>query len=493
MCRIQHDTPATGVHFAEMKVRLGRSGAIVAVAAALVLVSVVPAGLAAASAPQLTPGPTYTVWAYGVLKTVDFSGTGPGGYPFQGSATYGYSVVLRQTNLTTTDFELFVNRTMGATLSVEFCYPTCKSPSVTATLYHHAWEAVDEWANFTTAGTVLVDGNPVSAIALNDSHTVLAGSLLDTAQGPLRSAYLSANVSANADVSFTTPLGLLPENLTAPMNWTSSAGFVASGAYALNLYYHYVGPHATETIGPATLTGAVNRSGNVSVAGSTSTGPNGTVGFGGVPYLNVSLHVQGPFAVREGFILVPEQVDLFGNSSSGPVGSNESSGTSVEMTSLYVQPRSSAHLGIGGSEWLYAASAADASVTSISSVGATPQVSSGANPIGSTPVQGVPVPVNQADGYQGCLITGASCPSVSSPKGFPLGATLGIIAAVVVGSIVGVLIAERRRMPPPAYPNAELYPPGPKAPAPPTVDPSRSGAVRRPPPSPEDDPLANLW
>jgi hypothetical protein len=474
-----------------MKVRLGTLTAATAVVAAALLLLVVPAGFAAATTSELTPGPAYTVWAYGVVKNVSFSGKTVSGVEFQGSATYGYSVILTQTNVSATQFELFANRTMGATLSVEYCYPSCTSPVTMGTIYHHAWESVDSWANLTTAGTVQANGENVSAIALVNAHTTLAGSLFDTAQGAVRSALLSANVTANAVVNFTTPLGLLPENLSAPISWTSSATFVASGAYSLNFYYRFVGPHVKETIGPANLSGAVNRSGEVSVSGSTQ---GSTVSLGGSPFTNVSLTVAGPFAVREGFILVPDQVDLFGASSSGPVGSNESGATAVAMTSLYVNPHAKDHFGVGGSEWVYAASALDPSVTTLAGTGTEgTAVSSGAQPVGNTSLQGVPVPVNQAQGYNNCLLSGTSCPSsASSPRGL-LGGVTFVVAAVVVAAIVGIiLVAERRRMPPPSYPNAKLYPPGGPPPAPAGTG-ARSAAERRPPPSPDDDPLSNLW
>ncbi|MGA8542022.1 MAG: hypothetical protein WB947_00540 [Thermoplasmata archaeon] len=477
-----------------MKVRLPRLSVIVAIASAFLVALVLPLGIAAASTTDLTPGPAYTVWAYGVVKTVDFSGTLGKGYGYEGSATYGYSVVLTQTNLSSTNFELQVNRTMGALLSVTYCYPNCKNPSATGTIFHHAWESDDVWANFTTNGTVLDDGRLVPAIALLNSHTMVNGSLLDTAQGAVRMAYLSANVSANANVVFATPLGLLPDNLTAPMNWNSSAAFTASGGYSLEYGYRYTGPHLKEVIGPVTQAADVNRSGDVTVLGSTQAGPGGTVSFGGVSFLNVSLNVEGPFVAREGFILVPEPIDLFGSSTAGPVSGNESGGASAQMTSLYVQPGVTSHLGIGGSEWVYAASAVNPTDVSVSSAsGSLDQVSSGADSLASTPVQGTPIPVDQAQGDGGCLVTGASCPSAASPRALLPGFTLGVVLVVIVAVLAVVVLTERRRMPPPTYPNAKLYPPGDPTTAKP-LDSSRSPATRKLPPSSDDeDPLSNLW
>jgi hypothetical protein len=474
-----------------MKVRLPSAALVAAVVGASLLLLVVPAGFAAASTPSLTPGPAYTLWAYGVLKNVSFSGRAADGAAFQGDAQYGYSVILNQMNLSSSQFELNAQRTMGATLSVEYCYPTCKSPTESGTIYHRAWESVNSSANFTTDGVVLSNGQNVSAIALLNSHTTVAGSLFETAQGPLRSSLLSANISASAEVDFSTPLGLLPNNLTGPMSWTSNSAFTASGGWALHFYYKFVGPKLQETIGPVDLSGVVNGSGAVSVNGSAQAG---SVNLGGSPYTNVSLTTTGPFAFREGFILVPDQINLFGTSSSGAVGSNESASTSVEMTSLYVNTHTKGHLGVGGSEWVYTSSTLDPSSTAaVAGAGSEgPALASGANPVASTPVQGVPISVAQAQGNNNCLVTGTSCPPATSSPRSLLGTAVVLGAVVVALLIAVVLVTERRRIPPPTYPNSKLYPPGGPSVAP-ARDTARSGAERRAPPTADDDPLSNLW
>jgi hypothetical protein len=478
---------------AKMKVRLGWSTAIVSVVAAFLMVFVVPAGIAAASSPDLTPGPAYTLWAYGVVRTVDFSGVSGDGFVYQGSATYGYAVILNQTNLTTSTFELSVNRTMGVNLAVEYCTPNCKHPNVVAKLTHVAWESVDAWANFTTNGTVLENGQNVSALALLNSHSTVTGDLVDTARGPLRSANLTANVSATASVNFDTPLGLLPNNLTVPSSWSSASAFTASGEYSIGYSYSLSGPKGTLTVGPTSLTAGVERTGTVTVSGSVNAGPASTVNFGGVSFTNVSLNVEGPFVAREGFILVPDTVDLFGTESSNVWSGNESGATTVQMTSLYVHPGRGAHLGIGGSEWLYTASSLNPTSTSLSPseiAGAgVPEIAAGADNVGSTPVQGVPETVGPAQTQQNCLLTGSNCPTVAGKPLIPF-LTLGIVAVVVAAVVGMVLLAERRRIPPPTYPNAKLYPPGAAGAKP--LDSNRSSGVRRPPPV-EDDPLSNLW
>jgi hypothetical protein len=478
-----------------MNVRVGRMSAIVTVSAAVLMVCTVPAAAAASSGTALTPGSPYTVWAYGAVRTASFQGSAGPDWTFQGSATYGYSVVLNQTNLTTESFELAANRTMGASLSIEYCTPNCKHPTQTATVSYRGWEATDEWANFTTAGTVYESGTAVAAIALNNSHSTTTSSLVDSAKGPLRSAYLSINASAAASVTFATPLGLLPTDLTPGAQWNDSANYAASGNFALDYFYHHDGPLAgNQTVGPLSITGAVNSSGTVSVLGSS--GP-GSVSLGGNSFDNLSLQVFGPFSVREGFILVPSQVDLFGGSTESPL-SYSVGASSVEMTSIYARPFVGGHLGVGGSEWVYSSSALNpqVSLAGPSAAGlpqsspSADQIASGANPVGSTTVQGVPMSVPQAKGVQNCLVAGGGCPSTTgTPRGLLGLAAVGAVGVVAV--LVALVVVQRRRMPAPTRSNSGLYPPVVTMPgsSPVTV----AGQNPPPPPPPEEDPLSHLW
>jgi hypothetical protein len=471
-----------------MNVRMGTAVTVAAVTTALLMVCVLPAA-AVAAAPPLNPSGSHTVWAYAGVRTVTFSGRSSALYTYEGSATYGYSVILDQTNTSSTTFELYANQTMGAILSIKYCAPNCRNPTATASVDYHAWEATDDWANFTTAGNVSEGGQPTAAIALENSHTTVVGNVTDLAVGPARSDYLATNVSASATVSFATPLGLLPLNLTGGAMWTNTSAFTASGIYSLGYYYHHSGPAGNFTIPPATVTFSASGSGTVTVVGSAAPG---FVSLGGTRLDNVSLAVQGPFAVREGFILVPAAVDLFGSPST-PVAGNESGYTSAQLASIYAVPLSGGHFGITGSEWVYDASAINPSVAqALPESSGVDQIASGANQVASTPVQGVPTSADDARNAQTCLVGGSSCPTGTGPA--PPHGLLGIVllggSAAVIAAVV-VVVAERRRVPPPTYPNADLYPPGGSAP-------SGGAAPHRPraPPASsdgEDDPLSHLW
>jgi hypothetical protein len=479
-----------------MNVRVGRISAIVSVSAAVLMVCSVPAFAAAEGIPTLAPGSPHTVWAYGAARNVSFQGIGHSGWAYSGTALFGYSVILHQTNTSATSFELSVNRTMGAKLSVGYCPVTCKGTTPTVTLSYHEWEATNEWANFTTAGTVYENGAPVAAVALNNSHTTVAGSLFDTAKWPLRHSLLAINVTSSSTVNFTTPLGLLPDNLATGESWNDSSDYTASGGFLLSYFYNYTGAlggHAQ--VGPGTVPGLVTSTGSVAVVGSSGIG---TTSLGGSSYNNVSLTVLGPFAVREGFILVPSQANVFGGLASGTPTSNATGGANAEMTAVYAEPLVGGHLGIIGSAWTFESSASNPQVSAlvpgssgVAQLGSVDQVSTGADQLGSTSVEGVPMNVDSAQTQQGCLIAG-DCQTASGSPARPL---TGLIAVLVVSTVVVVaivsVVATRRRVPPPANLNAGLYPPivriGGSAPPPAT-------AGNPPPPPPaEEDPLAHLW
>jgi hypothetical protein len=463
------------------------------------MVFVLPSGLAAAAGPS-GAGASTTLWAYGAVRTVSFSGTTESGWQYQGSATFGYSVVLDQINTSAngSTFELTLNRTMGALFDLEFCFPTCAKAVYSANETYHSWETTHAWANFTTLGSVTEATGSVAAIALLDTHSTVAGQLLETsassAPSANRSRSLSVSVSGGADVTFATPLGLIPLNLSLaqPQSWTSTAAFTATGAAIWSFDYAAAGPlHTISIVRNGSL--AVNRSGSVTAIGSYSLG--NSVSFNGVTYPAIQLVLLGPFSVREGIILVPSGSDLFGGSSQ-PWSANQTGAATVSMTSLDVLPSADGHLGLVASAWLYDASGAvDANVAG-SSGGMSALATSSASPAPAPPtaLQGAPMSPSAAQSTQNCLVTGSSCPSASGggTPGTPFRGLFGlgvlVVAVVVIAGVV--LVAERRRMPPPAYPNANLYPPGASAPV------NRPPTGRAPPTSPppaEDDPLGHLW
>jgi hypothetical protein len=483
----------TNVH----RTRAGFPAIAVTLLAALMVLAVPAAfaGSASASSPGSAP---LTIWAYGAVKTVNFQGVSSAGWQYSGNATYGYSVILNQTNTTGSDFELTVNRTMGAMFQVHYCYPNCNSPKYYGNVSDHIYETVDAAANFTGAGFVDENGAAVAAIALNNSQSHLRANLTESSNtyipglGGLvapRSHYLAVNVVASSTVDFMPGLGILPVNLSSAQNWNSTAGFVAQAAASYAYYLSSAGPFHSGHFGPVTGNLSVPASGNVSLIGSYS--PADTTVLGGITYPEVALKVVGPFSVREGFILLPNSANLFGGASDQPWGAQNGT-ASASMSYLDARASLGGHLGIGASQWIYNSStlgpsSALAGTSGPSDISSFLQPATDAAP--TTTVQGQPESVSGAQAQQACLLTGSGCPAGNSLPGTGFHGIVGLLAIgvvlIVVVSVIA-LVVERRRMPPPTYPNAALYPPG-------HVRPAVRASPTTPPEPAEDDPLRNLW
>jgi hypothetical protein len=472
---------------------------LAAAVVAVLVVLALPIGVAGAS-PSPAASTSQTLWAYGAVRTVDFSGTSESGWQYAGNATYGFSVILSQTNTSANGIELTVNRTMGALFSEHYCYPSCQSPRYFGNLTDHVYETLVASANLTSAGTVDENGPTVAAIALNDSHSYLKANVTEASSSYLptilglgapiaRSHYLGANVVATSTVSFSPGLGILPDDLSTAQSWNASAAYVAHVAATYTYYDSLTVGGRPIVIGPVVGNLSVPAMGSVSLYGNFT--PSDTVNLGGVVYPEVSIKVVGPFDVREGFILVPRASDLFGGSAL-PWGAHENGTATATMSYLDVRASQGGHLGIGGSAWVYDSSTLGPSSGIPGSSGVAQLTSAtgpGSDAAPPTVVQGEPESVPAAQSQQACLLTGAGCPTGGSNGPVALHGLVGLLAVGVVVVVViaaVLLIAERRRMPPPAYPNAALYPPG-------ATPPGSRASPTTPSPPPEDDPLRNLW
>jgi hypothetical protein len=438
-------------------------------------------------------------WAYGFVKTVSVSPTYTAdGWQYDGSLVIGYAVVITETNTSPTTFELSVHRTMGAAFSVEFCKPRCALPTSSANLTVRAWEDAHAWANFTTQGVVEESHVPVPAIALlNTSSTVKANlteaaySVLPSGTGPPvdRSTYLSAAVSSIASASFSPALGLIPLDLAPPASWEAMSAFNASGSWDYSFFFVAHAPLHNIRVGPLTGSGVVQPSGNVSVAGELLS--SSEIPFGGVEFPAISLAISGPFSVREGVILLPGDADLFG-SAEHPWSGNQSSATTVQMATLDAKPYVNGHFGLEASSWVFASSSSNPGTASDSVSLGSPLVpaTTSLNPVATNTIQGAPESVAQADSQTGCLTTGSGCfANAPAPRAVLVALAIGVVVAGVAGLIAAVFVVDRRRLPPPVYPNANLYPPGAARSPPPRPAPR---PTQTPPPT-EEDPLDHLW
>ncbi len=479
-----------------MQARTLRQGLTLAVTFSLLTVFVAGTGLAAPT-PSSTAVVTSPNWAWGGVRSVALAGAVAGmagTFQYEGKATFGFSVIVNQTNVTNTTYTLHVQRTIGALLNVTYCSPNCQNPTTTATLLYHAWENASAWANLTTAGTVTEPTGNASALALINSSASVSAHVRDSASVVtngvlLKARSLWADLNGSWQVTLSPPLGLMPLNVTPGTTWNSSSAFALAGKVAWNASYSVSGALVNPKTVDSNGTKVLNATGTVNLSGSYG---GSTLSFGGLAYPAVTFVLVGPFSLKEGFLLVPLPADLFGPSPPG-WAANASAATNATTSTVDVAPRAHGwpHLGFTASGVLFRSKALNlASNGSIAlAPAATPASSGGGN---ATYVQGTPESIPQATADSACLSTGVGCPAVPGLSRGSLGGALALAVAVaVVAILVAALVTERRRAIPPSYPNAALYPPG----SSPATGPAPRTGPRPSTPSPpaEEDPLSHLW
>lgn len=470
---------------------------LTAILVASLMVFVIPAGVVGAA--TVTPASTpIGSWSYGAARTVT---VGPvhaaDGWTYQGTATFGYTVTVYLNNTSTNDFELTVHRTVGASFSIQFCLPSCSSPTNWVNLSYRAYQSAVAFSNFTTQGTVTEGAQSVPAVALLNSTVAVVENVTEVADAFLpidgwvgvHTFYLAGEISGSSTVEFAQGLGLFPLNLVPGSAWSSTSSFAATGSAAYSYYYHAYRPLKTTTVGPVSGPISFNASGSVTIEGSYASGS--TVEFGGVAYPAITLTVIGPFSVSEGVIFVPLVADVFGGSSL-PWAGNASAATNVAQSNVDVK-FVDGRLHIIASSLKYSTTSANPAdtVSSTAGTGLTP-AGTASNPVSTTVIQGEPETSQQAGATQQCITGGSGCPlpqSVAPPRSY-LGAIVVIGAIATIGALIAVAVVSRqRKLPPPTYPNAVLYPPGTNG----APRPVRAPAPPAAPPPPEEDPLNHLW
>jgi len=477
-----------------------RGPVLAALVLAGLLVFVLPAASVGA-APIPTASADTSAASYGAVRTIVVPPTtASNGWMYQGSVTFGFAVTIFDNSTGPSTFELTMLRTMGVQYTVQFCDPSCGSPTQWANQSFRVYETTTTFANFTSQGTVLQNGtSEVAAIALENSTTYLHANLTESSDiylpllgelGPhLR--YLGANLFGQSSVTFSPALGLFPVNLSPGSTWSSTSSFTAVGSASYDYFYAAHAPIKTVIIGPVSGGGSLSTSGNVAVAGAYPAGS--TFQFGGQTYPAITLVITGPFDVREGIIFIPTTVDLFG-SVSQPWAGNATGTATAQMANLDIKAGSGAHFQFVASSWKYASSTENAA-TATSVVPASSNLAPAATNSNQLPpgtVQGLPVSSPQVSSDQNCLITGSGCPGSSSGPSPHSLLGLAVIAGVVVVAAVLIavgIVSRRRNAPPPVYPNAVLYPPGAATPSAPGRPPAGPGT----PSAPEEDPLDHLW
>jgi len=437
-------------------------------------------------------------WAYGAVKTVSVGPLmGDNGWTYQGNATFGYTVTIFENNTSASTFELTVFRTMGAAFSVQFCLPSCSAPTEWVNESYRAWESTTAFSNFTTQGSVVEGSSSVPAIGILNSTAFLRENVTESSDvflphagqlGP-HTNFLSASISGESAVTFAPALGLIPLNLSPGSSWSSTSQYNESGSAQRSYYFAAHTPLKNTILGPYSGAVSFGSNGSISLEGLYAAGS--TIAFGGVTYPAITITIIGPFSVREGVIFVPSVADLFG-SSTQPWNNDQNGTASAAMSTLDVKATADDHLALAASSWRFTSDSANAAEVSPPSSSGIATAVATSNPVSSTTLQGEPETTAQSSSSSGCLTTGNGCPTVAAgplPRAW-LGVIVVAGAVATVGALLALAVVSRRRsVPPPAYPNAVLYPPGSTNPA----APSGTRAPPGTPPPPEDDPLNHLW
>ena len=478
-------------------------GAVFAIAVAG-LVAVPAAALASGSSPGALPsaGSSAGTWAFGNVTAVTFHGQDGQGV-YSGTLDYGFVTNVTSLNTSATTVEVVVQETVGLSLSLQYCRPTCSSPVQFSNFSYQAWQTRDAWTNVSTASTVLETfGNndtvaTVAALGIINSTSLDRAALVESAtdvrtgiDNVTRVSSLNASYeySSNATVAFTPALGLYP---TAAViqgdSWVATALYQASADWGANWLVELTGPRGNTASYSGSLGSPSHQaSGSVTIAGSAGSGPR----VHSVRLLSLDYTLGANFVLGPGLAVTWALPGAFGAGLPG--------------TSSWAQnARVVANVGVNALATLPGAGLVDrlqSSELAFSLRFNDPNNGAGVND--TTPSQelsGTPLSSGQAGSTASCLQQsgGSVCSTVLSSGGGTLG-TNGTVVLVSVSVVVlavivaAVVVARQRRIPPPQYPNAGLYPPG-QTVGPSPGQPSDRKAANRPSDGPTDDPLDQLW
>lgn len=459
--------------------------------AATVLAASLAVGGAALAAPTAADS-TVQQWAYGAHTSVTTSwSNGTGSYALK--AFFGWDVLLTETNTSATTFELSATRAMALDFDLTYCKSPCAATSTNATLNFSAFETESGFANFTTLGTVYENGVAIPAIAISNGSDQVRSGVSESWSGTVHLLVVSHTVGghfavtaqAHVGVAFAPALGLVPQNLSTGTTWNSSSTYTATGGWSAAAAYARTPWNGSTTSESLNLSSALGGTGPLGLVG-TDTGPVQLTN--GVSTSGIGFVVEGPFALREGFLFLPTSADAFGGGEAA--WADYSNGSAQATTATLDLGHAATRLGLLASATAFAPQPADPST--LGTVALLPATA--ASPSGGAVVQGQPESVAESQSGMNCLVAG-TCQSSGGPGGpghLLSGGLVVIVGVIVVATVLALVVVERRRIPPPTHPNAGLYPPGAAispgaAPRPP------AGAVRGAPPPPEEDPLGHLW
>ncbi len=468
----------------------GTKSWVVTIGVALLLAFVaVPALSGAANA---TPGPrgaspiTHQLpWAYCGNQTRNNTLTF-GNASLSWNATFALCTIFHATNTTPGVQMLEVNRTLGVSISA-----TYSGPAQTMTYHYRAVEIDVAFANVTNDSTVNAAGQPVRALGLLNASTFDQSSqeqtLSRTVGGATASSSLSVNGRSNASVAFSPGLGLIPLSLTNVTHWNSTSVASVSAAWQVDWTWSHT------TLNGTTATASRSHSGNLS-----GTLPVRLTGFiapanphpfsDQVPRVGIVLVLQGPFDLRDGFVLVPHDFDMFGGASPVFAANEMGSATMNPGETLYFSrgpggPRLGAAASSFGADDAFVNQGMMGYQGGFETSGASP-AALGMNPTGMVEAQPLSVAQAQAESNQ---IAGPSAFGVTSHTGVRAVLVDLLVAAAAVVVVLGVVgwrsYARRRAASRAANPTVGYDPNGiPPAVIAPPSEPGPADSVQRPEP-----------
>lgn len=418
-----------------------RAGAT-AVALGVIMLTLVSVPISSASPVPGTGvvGSSGTVWAYGGTHNGSVDWQGQHGQ-FIGTASYGFSTILTQTNTSNSTYSLTENHTVGVSLQLTYCQPNCTSARFTAQFDARAWEQWTNVALLTTAGSVtLANGTSVPALALLQSSTQAAANLSESltvgANGTTRLVdELFVAVAANASIGFSPALGLIPLNMSSVQSWSASSEFTSMGSWQAS--YLLVRPFVHSN---GTSAGNLSGEGNVTLFGSQASGRMHVGGqtwnqvvarLGDLTLRHGSRDLGLGLDLEDGFAFIPRAANIWSNT--GTWGSGLAVTPSADTSEMDVSASAGGHLGFDSAQWRYATNVDQYDVAS----NASPSI-----------VQGGPMSPTAAQESAACL-TGAGCTGVSAgPTGPALGAfgpwLIAGLAAAVIAGVLTLVLARRR-------------------------------------------------
>lgn len=473
-------------------------GTLWTLAGLVTLLMVLPLASAGAAPAFQAPNPNAPApsWAYGggLGATASTTGTATSGvtsyaYQINSHVYLDWNILFTQTNTSTTTFTINATRTVTAVLFAQGCSPSCSSPVAQINITATGWEDDYAWANFTTAGTVLLNGTTsVPAVALQNEHVYVAGNLTAQSTWSARvssgNAYISSQVEAQASAVFSPALGLFPMTLGVGQTWSSSSAYTATGSFAkaCHGYASNVGSSS------CTSSGSLSGSGNVTLMGA-DTGWGVTVhgrSYGlQVVTLGVTTRVGSTytFDMADGIFLLPHATNQFAPSPSvgTTTGSTAASGIATDALDVNAQ---GGHFGLSAAKGELDSSVSTGDIANIDPAGSA-DFAVGAPQDAS--VQ--PLVVQAAPESVSCASTG-NCPSLSA--GVPpthYGGLILVGALVAVGAVVVVLVIRRRGPQGPSRTAGTTLPP--RTMTSPGSSPNLPSSGTSP--EPAQDPLSNLW